>query len=79
MQQPLQPIPSHVVFRTHHELHRSGKHLRLDAEVDVDFGDGTPEWLLEALRYRSRDPWRPEHDSWHAVRHSWEIDSGAAT
>ena len=71
MQRPLRPRPGHVVFRTHHELHRSRKHVEMDVEADVEYGDGTSEWLIEAMQWSPRDSWRPEYDSWHAFRRSW--------
>jgi len=57
-----------------HEVHQNGPYLGIDGEADVEYGDGTPEWMLEALRRSPRDSWRPERDSWHAVRGSWVAD-----
>ena len=71
MQRPLPPAPSHVLFRIHHELHRSRNYLEMDVEADVEFGDGTPEWLSEAMQCRPRDSWRSPYDSWRPVRESW--------
>jgi hypothetical protein len=64
---PLQP--------SRHEVHRNGPYLGIDGEAGVEYGDGTPEWLTEALQRGPRDSWRPQRDSWHAVRQSWETDA----
>jgi len=73
MQRPLPLTPSHVIFRTHHEFHRSRKYLEMDVEADVEYGDGTPEWLIEAMQCTPRSSWRPQHDCWRAVRQSWGL------
>jgi hypothetical protein len=73
MQRQLPPPLSHVIFRTHHEFHRSRKYLEMDVEADVEYGDGTPEWLIEAMRCAPRDSWGPQYDCWHAVRQSWGL------
>ena len=65
-EQPLQP--------TRLETHRNGPYLGIDAEADVEYGDGTPEWMTEALQRSPRDSWRAERDSWHAVQQSWGAD-----
>ncbi len=58
-----------------HRVHREGPYLGVDGEAGVEYGDGTPEWMLEALRRRPRDSWRPERDSWNAARQSWDADA----
>jgi hypothetical protein len=60
---------------TRHRIHRNGPYLGINGEVGVDYGDGTPDWLLDALQRRPRDAWGPERDSWHAVRTSWGTDA----
>jgi hypothetical protein len=60
---------------TRHEVHRSGPYLGIDGAAGVEYGDGTTEWLLDALRRTPRDSWRPERDSWHAVRRSWDTEA----
>ena len=57
-----------------HETHRDGPYFGIDAEADVEYGDGTAQWLSQALRRRPRDSWRAERDSWHAVHQSWATD-----
>jgi hypothetical protein len=68
----------HPLRPTRHEVHRTGPYLGIDGEAGVEYGDGSPEWLIEALQRRDRDSWRPERDSWHAVRQSWETDEDGA-
>ena len=43
----------------------------MDVEADVAYGDGTPEWLGEAMEYTPRNSWLSERDYWHAARPSW--------
>jgi hypothetical protein len=67
--QPEQSLPTRL------EAHRNGPYLGIDAEAGVEYGDGTPEWMVAALRRRPRGSWCPERDSWHAVRRSWGTDA----
>ena len=60
---------------SHLETHRDGPYFGIDAEAGVEYGDGTPNWMIEALQRAPRDSWRPERDSWNAARRSW--DTGA--
>lgn len=73
MQRQLRSHAGHVVLRTHHEFRRTRKHLEMDAEADVAYGDGTAEWLIEALQYVPRDSSARKNDAWQAVRPSWDL------
>jgi hypothetical protein len=57
---------------THHRLHRHGAYLDIDGEVDVDYGDGSPEWLADRLRGPEPDPWAPRRSDWEVSPGPWE-------
>jgi hypothetical protein len=64
--------PPEQLRRSRHRLRRSGGYLDIDADVDVAYGDGTPESLADVLWWPRADPWHadrrcwgPAHDSWH--------------
>ena len=57
---------------TRFEVHRHGPYLDVDGELDVSYGDGTPQSLLDRLREPPTDPWQSCRDGWQAVHPAWE-------
>jgi hypothetical protein len=55
-----------------HHLHREGGYLGIDADIRLDYGDGTATWLADRLRRPPDDQWQPRRSAWLPERDSWE-------
>jgi hypothetical protein len=57
--------------RDSRHLRHSGPYLDVDADVDIAYGDGTPESLVDAQAEAEHDSWRPDCSPWAGVWASW--------